>query len=133
MDILRYVSKLGGLYPEDHLKALQVDSLVSNLDDIFVKTIGKTIHMKAEKSEIIKMRQEFLDLKEGVLGIHFGVLNTQIAGGSSGFLFDFGITGADLTLFQHICHLSMGILDGIPKNYVHDNFKSLEEFRLKVA
>eukprot|EP00495_Collosphaeridae_sp_1-RS-2012_P004151 TRINITY_DN3450_c0_g1_i1.p1 TRINITY_DN3450_c0_g1~~TRINITY_DN3450_c0_g1_i1.p1 ORF type:complete len:123 (+),score=15.73 TRINITY_DN3450_c0_g1_i1:394-762(+) len=89
--------------------------------------------MKAERSEIIKMRQEFLDLKEGALGTHFGILNKQIAEGSSGFLFDYGITAADLILFQHICHMSMGILDGIPKTYVRDNFMSLEEFRLKVA
>lgn len=132
-DILRYVSKLAGLYPDDPLKALEVDSMVSSIDEVFTKNIGKTIHMKAEKEEIMKVRQEMLDLKDGNVGVAFGKLDKMIGNGKSGFLFDWGITAADLQLFQNVCHLSMGILDGIPKTYITSNFKNLEQFRLRVA
>jgi len=132
-DILRFVSKLAGLYPKDPLEALQVDSLVSNINQTFDSTIGKTIHSKQDKEELTKQRMEFLSKKDGKLGMFLARMDLQIGVGTSGYLFEFGLTAADTLLFQIVCHLSMGILDGIPKTYIRDNFENLEAFRVKVA
>jgi len=132
-DILRFVSKLAGLHPEDPLKALQVDSLVSNINEIFDNTLAKTMHSKLKKEEVIQQRNVILSKKEGKFGMLLERLDLQIGVGSSGYLFEFGLTAADLLLFQMVCHLSMGILDGVPKTYIRDNFENLEAFRLKVA
>jgi len=132
-DILRYVSKLAGLYPEDPLKALQVDSQVTNMNQTLDNTIIKTMHTKLKKEELIQMRIAFLSKKDGKLGMLLERLDLQIGVGSSGYLFEFGLTAADMLLFGMICHLSQGILDGVPKTYIRDNFENLEAFRLKVA
>jgi len=132
-DILRFVSKLAGLYPEDPLKALQVDSLVTNINYTFDNTIAKTMYTKLKKEEIIQKRMAMLSKKDGEFGMLLERLDLQIGVGSSGYLFEFGLTSADLLLFQMICHLSMGVLDGIPRTYIRDNFENLEAFRLKVA
>jgi len=132
-DILRFVSKLAGRYPKDPLEALQVDSLVDNINQTFDKTIGKTMFTKLDKEEVIKQRLELLSKKDGKLGMFLEKLDLQIGVGASGYLFEFGLTAADLVLFQIIAHLSLGILDGVPKTYVRDNFGNLEAFRLKVA
>jgi len=132
-DIIRYASKLAGLYPEDPLEALQVDSLVSNMMQIFEDTVIKALYAKLDKDTKLKMTREFIDKKEGKLGMFLEKLDLQIGVGSSGYLFEFGLTGADLQLFQAICFLSMGILEGISKTYIRDNFENLEALRRKVA
>jgi len=132
-DIIRYASKLAGLYPEDPLEALQVDSVLSNMMQIFEDTVIKAVYSKLDKDTVIKTTKEFIDKKEGKLGMFLEKLDLQIGVGSSGYLFEFGLTGADLQLFQAICFLSMGILGGIPKTYIRDNFGNLEALRLKVA
>jgi len=135
LDILRYVSKLAGLYPDDPFNALQVDSLISNIDEVYSNTIYTTYGKP--KEEALKMRQGFIDVKTGKLGKLLSKLDLQIGVGSSGFLFDFGLSGADLRLFEAICFLSSGasdgFVDGIPKSYIVDNFENLEKFRFKVA
>jgi glutathione S-transferase len=132
-DILRYVSKLAGLYPEDPLAALQVDSLISNMSQIIDDTVIKSMSSKLEKDDALKMRREFLDKKEGKLGMFLAKLDLQIGVSSTGYLFEFGLTGADLQLFMAVCFLSMGRAEGIPKTYIRDNFANLEKFRRKVA
>jgi len=132
-EILRYVSKLAGLYPDDPLEALQIDSLVANTIEIFEQTIGKTLFSKMETEEKRKMNVGFIDKKEGKLGKFLEKMDLQIGVGSSGYLFESGITAADLILFQVICQLSMGRQVGIPKSYARDNFDNLEAFRLKIA
>jgi len=132
-EILRYVSKLAGLYPEDPLQALQVDSLIENINEVFEKTIGKTMHSDITAEEKTKLRLGFIDKKEGKLGALLDKLDLQIGVGTSGYLFETGLTAADLILFQTVCHLSLGVLDGIPKSYVSKNFANLEAHRVKVA
>jgi len=132
-DIIRYASKLAGLYPEDPLEALQVDSVLSNMMQIFEDTVIKAVYSKLDKDTVIKTTKEFIDKKEGKLGMFLEKLDLQIGVGSSGYLFEFGLTGADLQLFQAICFLSMGILEGISKTYIRDNFENLEALRRKVA
>jgi len=132
-DLLRYASKLAGLYPGDPLEALQVDSLISNMGQCFDDTVVKSMMSQAGKDEVLKMRTQFLDKKEGKLGTFLAKLDLQIGVSSTGYLFEFGLSGADLQLYQAICHLSMGTLDGIPKTYIRDNFDNLDKFRRKVA
>jgi len=132
-DILRYVSKLAGLYPEDPVAALQVDSLISNMTQVIDETVVMTMSKKIEKAKALKMRSEFLDKKEGRLGIFLEKLDLQIGVSSTGYLFEFGLSGADLQLFMIVCHLSTGQTEGIPKTYIRDNFANLDKFRRKVA
>jgi len=132
-DILRYASKLAGLYPKDPLEALQVDSLVSNMVQVFDDTVIKAMISKFDTNAVLKMTSEFLDKKEGKLGMFLEKLDLQIGVGASGYLFEFGLTGADLQLFQALCHMSTGTIQGISKTYIRDNFENLEAFRIKVA
>jgi len=132
-DIVRYVSKLAGLYPKDPLEALQVDSLMSNMTQVFDDTVVKSMISKLDNDDLLKIRREFLDTKAGKLGMFLGKLDLQIGVGRSGYLFEFGLTAADLQLFSAVCHLSMGSLEHIPKTYIRDNFENLDAFRQKVA
>jgi len=132
-DIIRYVSKLAGLYPKDPLEALQVDALITNMITIFNDTVFKVFTSNLDKEVAIKMSREFLDKKTGRVGTFLDKLDLQIGVGKSGYLFDFGLTGADLQLFQCICLMSMGIIVGHSKTYIRDNFQNLEAFRYKVA
>jgi len=131
-DIIRYVSKLAGLYPRDPLDALQADALLSNMNQILDDTVAKLFTSNIAKDDAIKMGREFLDKKEGKVGILFEKLDLQIGVGS-GYLFDFGLTGTDLQFFQWICLMSMGIIVGIPKTYIRDNFENLEAYRHRIA
>jgi len=132
-DILRYACKLAGLYPDDPLEALQVDSLLSNMTECFDATVVKSMMVRIDKKEVIEMRRQFLDKKDGKLGMMLAKLDLQIGVNSTGYLFEFGLSGADLQLYQAICHISSGILDGIPKTYIRDNFDNLDKFRRRVA
>jgi len=132
-DILRYACKLAGLYPDDPLEALQVDSLISNMNQCFDDTVVKSLFVKGSEAEKKEMRRQFIDKKQGKLGKMLAKLDLQIGVSSKGFLFEFGLSGADLTLYQAICKLSSGSLDGIPKTYIRDNFDNLEKFRFRVA
>jgi len=132
-DILRYACKLAGLYPDDPLEALQVDSLISNMNQCFDDTVVKSMFGNFGEAEKKEMRRQFIDKKQGKLGKMLAKLDLQIGVSSKGFLFEFGLSGADLTLYQAICKLSSGSLDGIPKTYIRDNFDNLEKFRFRVA
>merc|ERR1719431_1770848 len=93
----------------------------------------KTMYTGKPEEEFIKIRQEFLDLKTGKLGMLLQKLDLQIGIGTSGFLFEFGLSAADLRLFECLCHLGLGELDGISPSYIVDNFQNLNSFRKKVA
>jgi len=132
-DILRYVSKLAGLYPEDPLQALQVDSLISNMTQVIDETVVKSVSPNVDENEALILRNELLDKKKGKLGMFLAKLDLQIGVSSTGFLFEFGLTAADLQLFMAVCYLSMGRSKGIPKTYIRDNFANLDKYRRKVA
>jgi len=132
-DILRYACKLAGLYPDDPLEALQVDSLISNMDQCFEDTIVKSKVSRGSEAEKTEMGRQFIDKKQGKLGMMLAKLDLQIGISSKGFLFEFGLSGADLVMYQAICQLSSGTLDGIPKTYIRDNFDNLDKFRIRVA
>jgi len=133
MDILRYVSKLAGLYPEDPIQALQVDSLCTTIEEVFSNTLYKTMFSKRPKEVIIKERDALLDPKDGELALFLQKLDLRIGFGMSGFLFEFGLSAADLRLFESLCHLSNGVLDGVPETYILDNYKNFDAFRVKIA
>jgi len=132
-DILRYASKLAGLYPKHPLEALQVDSLVTNMIQIYDDTAIKSMFSRLDQDTLKKMAAEYLDKKEGKLGRFLENMDSQIGVGTSGYLFEFGLTGADLQLYEAICRLSSNTIPGISKTYIRDNFENLEAYRVKVA
>jgi len=132
-DIIRYASKLAGIYPKDPLEALQVDSLLSNMIYVIEDTLINVMFSKLDKDTVLKMTKEFIDKKEGKLGMFLERIDLQIGVGSSGYLFDFGLTGADLELFQFVCYMTMGAIEGIAKTYIRDNFENVEAWRRKLA
>jgi len=132
-DIIRYASKLAGIYPKDPLEALQVDSLMSNMIYVLEVTLLNVMFSKLDKDTVLKMTEEFIDKKEGKLGIFLERMDMQIGAGSSGYLFEFGLTAADWQLFQAVCFMTMGAIEGIPKTYIRDNFENVEAWRCKLA
>jgi len=132
-DLLRYACKLAGLYPDDALEALQVDSLITNMDHCFEDTIVRLMLAKGTDEEKTEMGRQFIDKKQGKLGMMLAKLDLQVGVSSKGFLFEFGLSGADLVLYQAICKVSSGHLVGIPKTYIRDTFDNLDKFRIRVA
>ena len=108
--ILRYVGKQANLYPKDALEALKVDQLVDHLEDI-QKKMGPSLY---EKDPVKKMELR-KELATSILPSMLQQLESQLEGkvavGSS-------LSIADLLIYQFVSWISMGILDGIPKEVV---------------
>ena len=72
-------------------------------------------------------------LAEETLPYWMGCLERSlVANGSTGFMVGTNLTIADLKLYWIIDWLTMGILDGVPKNLI-DGFKNLVNWRKNIT
>ena len=110
--ILRYLGKVGGLYPSDAREALACDMVLEFLDDItdaVVKTFGLA------PAAMAKARRELLPKLRGMLERLEGLLAN---GGASGYFCPKGCTVADVQCMCVLEWLAQGMLDGIPTDII---------------
>eukprot|EP00300_Choanocystis_sp_HF-7_P043232 c9831_g1_i2.p2 GENE.c9831_g1_i2~~c9831_g1_i2.p2 ORF type:complete len:142 (+),score=31.64 c9831_g1_i2:254-679(+) len=125
--ILRYAGKLAGLYPEDPLAALRVDSVLDTIEDAN-NLLGPTMRLPAEEKLAARKR-----LAEEVLPKFFAFLESHINRSANGFVAGDALTIADLRLFGLTSWFSKGVLDGIPADYVSTNYPACEAHRQHIA
>ena len=127
--ILRFAGRLTGLYPvDDPLQALKVDEVLGVGEDINC-LLGPSLH-EEDAGRKMAMRKA---LAEETLPYWMACLDRLLVmNGNSGFIVGNSLTIADLKLYWIIDWLTMGILDGIPKNLI-DGFKSVVNWRNNIT
>ena len=105
--ILRYVGRLGGLYPEDLLEAAYCDALVDACEDAG-KMYGPSVHEK-DAAKKAAMRKE---LAEAKLPPYFAKLDAAV--GEGAYCVGGKLSIADLAVSQLVAFMKSGIMDGIP-------------------
>lgn len=119
--ILRYVGKLGGLYPtDDHVTAMEIDEITSILEDmrapIATTVQGSVKSLLSDETEFtaeekLAIRKRWV---EKSLPHYLGFIEKKLAASSSGWLVGDSLSIADLMLFCELTWFSSGVLDGIP-------------------
>jgi glutathione S-transferase len=127
--ILRFAGRLTGLYPmEDPLQALKVDEALGVGEDINC-LLEPSLH-EEDTERKMAMRKVLAD---ETLPFWMSCLDRSlVANGSTGFIVSNNLTIADLKLYWIIDWLTMGILDGIPKNLT-DGFKNVVNWRKNIT
>ena len=127
--ILRFAGRLAGLYPvDDLLQALKVDEALGVGEDIN-GLLGPSLH-EPDTERKMAMRKV---LAEETLPFWMDCLERLlVANGGTGFIVGNHLTIADLKLYWIIDWLTMGILDGIPKNLT-DGFKNVVDWRRNIT
>jgi prostaglandin-H2 D-isomerase / glutathione transferase len=127
--ILRFAGRLAGLYPmDDPLQALKVDEALGVGEDINC-LLAPSLH-EQDTERKMAMRQL---LAEETLPFWMDCFERLlVANGSTGFIVGNHLTIADLKLYWIIDWLTMGILDGIPKNLL-DGFKNVVNWRKNIT
>lgn len=110
--ITRYVGKLTGLYPEDHLQALLCDEVMGALEDLNIKLVA-TLGMKGDA---LKNARE--TLVAGALPQYLRWLQQQLESHGGEYFADNRLTIADLKVFVVVRGLSSGQLEYIPINLI---------------
>jgi glutathione S-transferase len=127
--ILRFAGRLTGLYPmDDPLQALKVDEALGVGEDINC-LLEPSLH-EEDTERKMAMRKVLAD---ETLPFWMSCLDRSlVANGSTGFIVSNNLTIADLKLYWIIDWLTMGILDGIPKNLT-DGFKNVVNWRRNIT
>jgi len=127
--ILRFAGRLAGLYPmDDPLQALKVDEALGVGEDINC-LLAPSLH---EQDTERKMAMRKL-LADETLPFWMDCFERLlVANGSTGFIAGHNLTIADLKLYWIIDWLTMGILDGIPKN-LPDSFRNVVNWRKNIT
>ncbi len=127
--ILRFAGRLTGLYPmDDPLQALKVDEALGVGEDINC-LLAPSLH-EQDTERKISMRKV---LAEETLPFWMDCFERLlVANGSTGVIVGNNLTIADLKLYWIIDWLTMGILDGIPKNLL-DGFKNVVAWRKNIT
>jgi len=127
--ILRFAGRLAGLYPvDDPLQALKVDEALGVGEDINC-LLAPSLH-EQDTDRKMAMRKV---LAEETLPFWMDCFERLlVANGSTGFIVGNHLTIADLKLYWIIDWLTMGILDGIPKE-LPDGFNNVVDWRRNIT
>ena len=122
--MLRWIGKIGGLYPkDDDITAMEIDEIISVIDELrepLALTIkGKVKTMLSDETEFtgeekLAIRERWMKLS---MPRFLGFIEKKIAQ-NEGSKWTVGndISIADLALYCDLNWISSGVLDGIPKN-----------------
>jgi glutathione S-transferase len=124
--ILRYLGKLGGLYPMDPLEALKVDSMLDTIAEtslpIEMSVQGSVKFMIADepwtKEQVLEIRKRLSTSDAHGLPFYFSHFEKVLKENGTGWLVGENVTIADLQLHRVPSWVMSGMLDGIPKDLV---------------
>ena len=124
--ILRYVGKLGGLYPEDPLQAAYCDEVMDAVEDA-MHQMAPSFGLKGEELKAAREK-----LVAGPLPFFIERVGALLARGSNGYFADGRLTIADLKAFAWVKHLKSGLLDHVPADLVAQTAPGLSDHCEKV-
>ncbi|CAM9116841.1 unnamed protein product [Discosporangium mesarthrocarpum] len=107
--ILRFVGKLGGLYPSDPIKAAKCDAVIDGMIDIQA-AIRPSIY-ETNPLRKFKLRDE---LSKVTLPLWLGHLERWLEGSGGPFFLGDELTTCDLVIYTRMKWLRRGVLVGIP-------------------
>eukprot|EP00834_Sanchytrium_tribonematis_P003642 NODE_147_length_15617_cov_0.576750.p14 type:complete len:209 gc:universal NODE_147_length_15617_cov_0.576750:14487-15113(+) len=109
--ILRYIGKLGNLYPQDPLQAAFVDQVIDQIKDIG-DSLNATFQEKDDEKKM-KMRET---LANETWPMKFKALEAVLVKHGNGYAVGNQISIADILLYTFVWAITSGVLDGIPKS-----------------
>eukprot|EP00547_Thalassionema_nitzschioides_P004910 CAMPEP_0194200936 /NCGR_PEP_ID=MMETSP0156-20130528/1359_1 /TAXON_ID=33649 /ORGANISM="Thalassionema nitzschioides, Strain L26-B" /LENGTH=235 /DNA_ID=CAMNT_0038926011 /DNA_START=26 /DNA_END=733 /DNA_ORIENTATION=- len=125
--ILRYVGKIGGLYPkDDDVVAMKIDEILSIIDDLvspLILTVQGAVRALVTEDkewtyeEKIAIRKRW---SEKTLPRYLGFIDQILSASTSGWLVGDSLTIADLRLYCDLNWIIGGILDGIPSGMLKE-------------
>lgn len=124
--MLRYLGRLGDLYPADTLQALYCDEVMGaaeNLTYHIVKT------MRLEGDELKAAREQ---LVADSLAVYLRGIDALLTRGGGEYFADHRLTVADLKTFLQTRWLQSGALDHIPKDIVRNLAPGLAEHQQRI-
>lgn len=137
--MLRWAGRLARLYPPSQL--LKIEEVIGLEEDIG-RTVAPSIYMgmrphiygykedmaKEEKAKIqAALRAKILEKPDGDLMKQLGYLQDFL--GDNDFMCGKSPTIADCQVVPRLCHLTKGILDGIPTGLLTENFPKLHAYK----
>eukprot|EP00834_Sanchytrium_tribonematis_P008933 NODE_1291_length_1425_cov_0.303167.p1 type:complete len:209 gc:universal NODE_1291_length_1425_cov_0.303167:704-1330(+) len=125
--ILRYVGKLGNLYPQDSLQAAFVDQVIDQL-----KEIGDGLTESSQEQD----EQKKLNMREKLANetwpVKFKALEAVLVKHGNGYVVGTQMSIADILIYTFSAYITSGILDGIPKT-VLDGYTTISKLRKQVG
>lgn len=135
--ILRYVGKLGGLYPTNEIQAMEVDEILDILDDmaepirVSVRGAVRTLISETEFTDEEKLAIRTRWMSKFPLFLE--KIESKLVASSSGWVIGSEkVTIADIAISVVLTWIKSGILDGIPTS-VLDKFPACLALIEKVA
>jgi glutathione S-transferase len=125
--ILRYVGRLGGLYPEDERQALYCDETMDVVEDIS-HYLGPTFGLQGEALKTA--REQFVERR---LSVFLPGLAKLLARGGGKYFADNRLTVADLKVFIQTRWFRSGLLDHVPADLVDSLSPTLAEHQARIA
>lgn len=134
MSLLRYAARLGGLYPMDPIKGVQVDMVCDTVEDMWGE-MARTIKVKSLPENQGKSEEDIAAIR-AVMRKHLNDVSfpkylknmenvLQKNPEKSGYFVGSSITGADVAVFCMVKHLQRGIMDGIDPKIIETHAPSL--------
>ncbi|CAM9664742.1 unnamed protein product [Hapterophycus canaliculatus] len=118
MAILRYVGRLGGLYPSDPLDAAKCDAILDCATDF--GTAARPSFIEKDEAKKLEMRAE---MAANYIPTWLANMEKQLSSTEGTFFAD-KMSVADIMIAFRVHFLKIGVLDGIPDSIV-DPYPSL--------
>lgn len=125
--MLRYVGKMGGLYPEDDLQALFCDEAMGAVEDL----LHQIVHSFGLEGDELKTARE--KLANGWISIFVKGLAEILERAGGEYFAGNKLTVADLKVFVQTRSLRTGTLDHVPVDLVDKLAPSLVQHEERVA
>ncbi|KAK3236989.1 hypothetical protein CYMTET_52902 [Cymbomonas tetramitiformis] len=122
--ILRYVGKLGDLYPTDPVEALKVDEVMDFVQDIYTKCPHD-----ADEEKKKSLREVYA---AGQMKVFFNALDCRFAANAGPFFSGDKLSIADLFTYYMFKMIRVGMFDYVDSSYV-DQWPNLAGFEKAVA
>ncbi|CAM9644945.1 unnamed protein product [Chrysoparadoxa australica] len=124
--IMRFVGRMGGLYPSDPLEACVVDQVMDAVQDIYALVNG-VLREECTSSKLAMQKK----LAEETLPKWLGYLERKLEQSGTNCFLGTEITVAELQVHQLVCWLSQGALELVPRTLV-DNFPLVKHIQIMV-
>lgn len=113
--ILRYVGRLGGLYPQDPWQAAKVDEIMYAFED--VGNLLRPSFMEQDPQKRLEMRKQ---LVAEAFPKWFSNIQRVLQANGTNFFVGNELTIADIAAFNAMKWLTGGFLDGVPTTVLDD-------------
>ena len=125
---LRYLGRLGGLYPADAAEAFKVDEVMDTIGDLFMSAFR---YKGPDKEKLKEERDKFV--KEDIPRYMGGLEKRLEAMGHTGpYLVGDKVTIADIVMLNAVTNIKCGIMDHVPTDALDSYKKVMQSFNATI-